>query len=136
MAGDLSSGSSADPLLLASSGQPAAAVPAARDQLVDVTVPGYNEEEVLEDSIRRLHCYLSANLPVPFVITVADNASTDRTFAIAERMRRELPGVRAVHLDRKGRGRPLRYVWGRSDADVVAYMDADLSTGLDARSSC
>jgi putative flippase GtrA len=40
--------------------------------------------------------------------------------------------VRAVHLPQKGRGRALRQVWGASDADVVAYMDVDLSTGLEA----
>src|SRR5262249_59617551 len=39
---------------------------------------------------------------------------------------------RAVHLDRKGRGRALREVWSVSTARVVAYMDVDLSTRLDA----
>ena len=47
-------------------------------------------------------------------------------------MSTELTGVRAVHLERKGRGLALRHVWGSSEADIVAYMDADLSTGLDA----
>ena len=32
----------------------------------------------------------------------------------------------------KGRGRALRRVWSESDAEVVAYMDVDLSTDLDA----
>jgi glycosyltransferase involved in cell wall biosynthesis len=99
---------------------------------VEVTVPVYNEQRVLADSVRRLHAYLTANLPFRFVITIADNASTDETFAIAKRMAEELTGVRAVHLDRKGRGLALRHVWEASSADVVAYMDADLSTGLDA----
>jgi glycosyltransferase involved in cell wall biosynthesis len=99
---------------------------------VEVTVPVYNESRVLADSIRRLHAYLTANLPFRFVITIADNASTDETFAIAKRMCEELTGVRAIHLDRKGRGLALRHVWAASSADVVAYMDADLSTGLDA----
>jgi glycosyltransferase involved in cell wall biosynthesis len=99
---------------------------------VEVTVPVYNEQKVLADSVRRLHAYLTANLPFRFVITIADNASTDETFAIAKQMCEELTGVRAVHLDRKGRGLALRHVWGTSSADVVAYMDADLSTGLDA----
>jgi putative flippase GtrA len=40
--------------------------------------------------------------------------------------------VRAVHLDRKGRGRALRTVWTQSEADVVAYMDVDLATDLRA----
>ena len=100
--------------------------------LVEVVIPVYNEERVIAESVRRLHGYLTASLPFPFLITIADNGSTDGTFAIAQRMPAELPGVRAIHLDRKGRGFALRHVWGGSDADVVAYMDADLSTGLDA----
>jgi glycosyltransferase involved in cell wall biosynthesis len=117
-------------VLLADLGQPRAGF--ARECLVEVTVPVYNEEKVLAESVRKLHAYLTANLPFHFVITIADNASTDATFAIARRMAAELPRVRAVHLDRKGRGRALRDVWGNSEADVVAYMDADLSTGLEA----
>jgi glycosyltransferase involved in cell wall biosynthesis len=99
---------------------------------VEVTVPVYNEEKVLAESVRRLHSYLTANLPFRFVITIADNASTDETFAIAQRMCAELPGVRAIHLDQKGRGRALRQVWSASTAGVVSYMDADPSADLDA----
>ena len=119
----------ASSLLLTNDDQPPAG---ARERLVEVTVPVYNEEKVLEQSVRLLHSYLTDNLPFDFVITVADNASTDGTFAIAQRLRTELPRVRAVHLDRKGRGLALRHVWSSSEADIVAYMDADLSTGLDA----
>ena len=104
--------------------------PAPRGCLIEVTVPVYNEEKLLEESIRQLHAYLTANLPFRFVITIADNASTDATFALAQRIAEELTQVRAVHLDRKGRGLALRHVWGGSRADVVAYMDADLSTAL------
>jgi glycosyltransferase involved in cell wall biosynthesis len=131
MEGDRGGDGPASSLLLASDGQPPAA-PVPRDYLVEVTVPVYNEEKVLAESVRRLHSYLTANLPFRFVITIADNASTDETFAIAERLCSELAGVRAIHLDRKGRGRALRHVWQASSADVVSYMDADLSTGLDA----
>ena len=105
---------------------------APRRRLVEVVVPVYNEQHVLETSVRRLHRYLVENLPYPFRITVADNASTDGTWAVAARLSRELSGVRAVHLDLKGRGRALRAVWSASDADVVSYMDVDLSTDLNA----
>jgi glycosyltransferase involved in cell wall biosynthesis len=107
-------------------------VSASRERLVEVAVPVYNEEKILARSVRQLHSYLTANLPFRFVITIAENASTDGTFAVAQQLSAELSGVRAVHLDRKGRGLALRHVWGSSDADIVAYMDADLSTGLDA----
>jgi putative flippase GtrA len=109
-------------------------LPAARTggQLVEVVVPVHNEEHVLEASTRRLHAYLTASFPFAFRITIADNASTDGTWPLARRLAQRLPGVRALHLAEKGRGRALRQVWGASDADVVAYMDVDLSTGLEA----
>jgi glycosyltransferase involved in cell wall biosynthesis len=131
MDGDLGGDGPASSLLLTRDSQRSAA-PAPRACLVEVTVPVYNEAKVLAESVRQLHSYLTANVPFRFVITIADNASTDETFAIAQRMCGELAGVRAIHLDRKGRGRALRHVWSSSTADVVAYMDADLSTGLEA----
>jgi putative flippase GtrA len=101
-------------------------------RLVEVVVPVYNEQRVLAESIHRLHSYLVRTFPYGFRITIADNASTDNTWLAATELERELPYVRAVHLDQKGRGRALRKVWSESDADVVSYMDVDLSTDLDA----
>jgi putative flippase GtrA len=87
---------------------------------------------MLERSIRRLCGYLDTNLPFAWRVVIADNASTDATWAIARRLRRELSGVDAIHLDQKGRGRALRAAWSASDADVLCYMDVDLSTDLRA----
>ncbi|WP_329269611.1 dolichyl-phosphate beta-glucosyltransferase [Streptomyces sp. NBC_01451] len=101
-----------------------------RQRSVEIVVPVYNEAHVLADSIGRLHAYLEASFPFPFRITVADNASTDATWQAATDLTLRLPHVHAVHLDAKGRGRALKHVWSRSTADVVAYMDVDLSTGL------
>jgi hypothetical protein len=99
---------------------------------VDIVVPVYNEQAALGMSITRLHAYLSGQFPFSWRITIADNASTDGTWAEAERLARDLSSVRARHLDRKGRGLALREAWMHSDAAVVAYMDVDLSTDLDA----
>ncbi|MEU0521656.1 bifunctional glycosyltransferase family 2/GtrA family protein [Streptosporangium sp. NPDC006007] len=104
----------------------------ARTRLVEIVIPVHNEQRVLAESVRRLHAYLTAEFPYGFRITIADNASTDATWPIAVGLSRELPRVSAVHLDGKGRGRALRLVWSASDADVVGYMDVDLSTDLDA----
>ncbi len=96
--------------------------------LLDLVVPVYNEEVDLEPSLRRLHRYLSASFPYTFQITVADNASTDATLAVAHAVAAELPGIRVVHLAEKGRGRALRSVWLASRSPVLGYLDADLST--------
>jgi putative flippase GtrA len=99
---------------------------------VEIVVPVHNEAAGLELSMRRLHGYLVERFPLTWVVTIADNASTDGTWPLARRLAERLPGVRAVHLDEKGRGRALRAAWLRSPSPVVAYMDVDLSTDLDA----
>ncbi|AGL14337.1 bifunctional glycosyltransferase family 2/GtrA family protein [Actinoplanes sp. N902-109] len=100
--------------------------------VLDVVVPVYNEEVDLEPCVRRLHGYLTAEFPYRFRITIADNASTDSTVAVARRLTEAFPEVSLVHLSQKGRGRALNYVWTHSDAAVLAYMDVDLSTDLGA----
>jgi glycosyltransferase involved in cell wall biosynthesis len=100
--------------------------------VLDVTVPVHNEEKDLEPCVRRLHSYLCRRFPHSFRITVADNASTDGTLRVAERLARELPQVHVVHLAEKGRGNALRQVWLASESPVLAYMDVDLSTDLAA----
>ncbi|MFJ1765166.1 glycosyltransferase [Amycolatopsis sp. NPDC088138] len=100
--------------------------------VLDVVIPVYNEETDLEPCIRRLHAHLAEHVSYPYRITVADNASTDTTLQVAERLAREFPEVAVHHLDEKGRGRALNAVWLASDAAVLAYMDVDLSTDLAA----
>jgi putative flippase GtrA len=100
--------------------------------VLDVVIPVYNEQDDLEPCVRQLHAHLAGTFPYRFRITIADNASTDGTLALAETLQAALAEVRAVHLPEKGRGRALRAVWLASDAPVLAYMDVDLSTDLTA----
>src|SRR3954447_2828851 len=72
---------------------------------VDVVVPVYDEEVDLGPRIRRVHAYLSARCPVAGRMTIADNASRDSTPLVAAALAAELPGVRVVRLEEKGRGR-------------------------------
>jgi glycosyltransferase involved in cell wall biosynthesis len=97
---------------------------------VDVVIPVYNEEAQLASSILKLHAYLTDRLPIPWRVVIADNASTDATWEIAHALSVSLPGVTALHLEQKGRGRALRTAWLASEAEVVSYMDVDLSTNL------
>ncbi|MFE6737474.1 glycosyltransferase [Streptomyces tubercidicus] len=100
--------------------------------VLDVVIPVHNEERDLEPCVRRLREHLARTFPYGFRITIADNASTDRTPEVAARLDDALDEVIAVRLEEKGRGRALRAVWSLSDAPVLAYMDVDLSTDLNA----
>jgi putative flippase GtrA len=99
---------------------------------LEIVVPVYNEAEQLAESIIALRSFLDRSFPLTTVVTVADNASTDDTWTIATGLAASLPGVRAVHLDQKGRGRALRAIWSASRSPIVAYMDVDLATDLGA----
>ena len=95
-------------------------------------IPVRDEERDLDRSIRRLARHLRTSFPFPSRVTIADNGSTDRTWAVATALEQEFAEVRAVRLEESGRGRALRALWSASDADVLTYMDVDLSTDLNA----
>ncbi|MGH3151729.1 MAG: glycosyltransferase [Streptosporangiaceae bacterium] len=91
-----------------------------------------NEEHDLAPSIRRLVGFLRDGFPFTARVTIADNGSTDATWSIADGLAREFGEVRAVRMEQPGRGRALRAIWSQSEAEVLAYMDVDLSTDLNA----
>src|SRR5580700_10597110 len=97
---------------------------------VDIVVPVRNEERDLAPSVRRLVSYLREAFPFTARVTIADNGSTDGTWAVADRLARDFDEVRAVRLEQPGRGRALRAIWSQSRSEVLAYMDVDLSTDL------
>jgi glycosyltransferase involved in cell wall biosynthesis len=97
---------------------------------VDVVIPVYNEERALPYSIQKLTEFLQVNLHNPWQVIIADNASTDSTRSVAENLCREHQGVSYLYLPQKGRGQTLRAAWLESNADIVSYMDVDLSTDV------
>ncbi|GAB3672386.1 glycosyltransferase [Actinocorallia lasiicapitis] len=99
---------------------------------VDIAIPVLNEERALSGCVRTLHAFLSASFPLPWQVTIVDNGSTDETWPIAQRLAAELDGVTARRLDVRGKGAAVRAAWCESEADIVAYMDVDLSTDLGA----
>lgn len=99
---------------------------------LEIVVPVFNEESVLEKSIVELAKYLEMEMSCTWVITIADNASTDNTPGIAARLAERMPNVAYRRLNVKGRGHALRDAWSASKAEVLAYVDVDLSTDLAA----
>ena len=99
---------------------------------VDITIPVLNEEQAIVSTLTTLSSYVDRQCPYDWSITVADNGSTDRTFRFAESFAATDPRIRVLRLEERGRGRALKHAWSTSTADVVAYMDVDLSTGLES----
>jgi putative flippase GtrA len=108
------------------------AIPSMPSPVLDVVIPVHNEEAGLETCLRRLHAHLTTACPYSFRITVAENASSDGTVAVARQMAAELSSIDVLVLRAPGRGRALRTAWLASDSPVLVYMDVDLSTDLAA----
>jgi putative flippase GtrA len=108
------------------------ATPASLPTSVDIVIPVLNEERALAGSVRTVHKFLSSSFPLPWRITIVDNGSTDGTWELATELTTSLDRVFARRLEIRGRGAALRTAWLDSPADIVAYMDVDLSTGLGA----
>ena len=98
---------------------------------VNIVIPVYNEEAELEESINTLVAFLTTHLTdFRWVVTIVDNASTDKTYSLALKLTKQNPRIHTLHLDQKGRGRAVKYAWNQGDYDYAAYMDVDLSTDL------
>lgn len=98
----------------------------------DVTIPVLNEEATLQRQVEILHSFLKQQFPEPWKwkIVIADNGSTDRTWDIANELKKRLPEVQPLKVPRKGVGLALKTSWSQSEADIVGYMDLDLATDL------
>ena len=99
---------------------------------LDVVLPGLNEEVGLENTVETLSAFMYERMDgYDWRIVIADNGSTDGTQSIGRRLASERERVEYLRLEQRGRGRALKYAWTQSDADVVSYMDMDLSTDLE-----
>jgi len=104
---------------------------------LDIVIPVLNEEKALENSVETLRSFCKENVAAyDWVITVADNGSTDQTLQIAKSLSKKYVNVQYVRLEERGRGRALKKAWSQSESKILAYMDVDLSTGLSSLLDC
>jgi glycosyltransferase involved in cell wall biosynthesis len=106
--------------------------PSPRAISVDVVIPVLNEAHVLERTVTTLRRFLGNHCHHAWRLVVVDNGSTDGTDRVARDLSARFADVRFLQLPQRGRGRALRFAWTQSDADVLTYMDVDLSTELTA----
>ncbi len=99
---------------------------------IDIVIPVLNEERALPGTVATLREFMRDTIPNPWRIVVADNGSDDSTPEVGRGLAEEHPDVAYLRLEQRGRGRALRRAWLESQADLVSYMDVDLSTDLNA----
>ncbi len=98
---------------------------------VDIIIPAHNESKILEKNIFALYNFLKKQ-PTDFkwTIIIGENASSDNTLEIAKKLSKKYKEVKWSHSDIPSRDIVLKKLWTKSNADILAYMDADLSTDI------
>ena len=97
----------------------AAQMPA--DPLLSVVMPVFNEQDTVEEIIRRV---LAVKMRIELV--VVDDVSTDGTPAILDRLQKELGFVLLRQPRNGGKGAALRRGFTAMSGDLVIIQDADL----------
>jgi len=95
-----------------------------------IVFPVYNEENRMKDSILKTIAFLESNHYQNYSILIADNLSQDKTPIIAKELEKKFEKVSYLRIEQKGVGIALKTAWQKSNADIIGYMDIDLSTDL------
>lgn len=99
---------------------------------LEVVVPVWNEEHRLGPTLDQLLRCL-AQLPLTTRVTVVDNGSVDRTLDIVDARSGISPvPLRLIGCSEQGKGAAVRRGILASNAALVGFCDADLSTPLSA----
>jgi len=104
--------------------------------LLTVFFPMWNEEEYIERALgsAREACgmLIDAGEIADYELLVIDDASTDRTGAMADRIAAADPRVRVVHHPKNRKlGGSLKTGFANARGDIVLYTDADLPFDMD-----
>ncbi len=92
---------------------------------LSVIIPCYNEERTLEKCVARVLKIAPGDLNLEIIIV--DDASTDKSFTIAEAISKAHRNVRVLrHKVNQGKGAALRTGFGEATGNFVAVQDADL----------
>lgn len=96
-----------------------------------LAIPAYNEEELLEKNILKLHNFFKNNIKnYKWEIVIGNNASVDKTLEIAKKISKKYKEIKFIDRKDREKSGAIKDIWLSSDADIYMYMDADLSTDI------
>ncbi len=98
--------------------------------LLSVVVPAYNEARRLPRTLTAITTYLGT-LPYPTEVLVVDDGSTDTTAEQVSRMALQVPNLKLIRNDHRGKGYAVRSGILAATGHYVLFCDADLATPIE-----
>ena len=93
---------------------------------LSIIIPAYNEEYRLPTTLKEINRFLEQQRFSAEVLVI-ENGSQDRTFQIADEYARGHPEFRAIHEDKRGKGRAIKRGMLEAAGQFRFMCDADLS---------
>jgi dolichyl-phosphate beta-glucosyltransferase len=98
---------------------------------LSIIIPAYNEELRLPATLSSIAAYTRSSKRSIEVIVV-DDGSRDKTVAVAEQFRNEIPSLRVVsNGENRGKGYSVRHGMQEARGEIVLFTDADLSAPIE-----
>jgi dolichyl-phosphate beta-glucosyltransferase len=98
---------------------------------LSIIIPAYNEELRLPATLSSIAAYTRSSKRRIEVIVV-DDGSHDKTVAVAEQFRNEIPSLRVVsNGENRGKGYSVRHGMQEARGEIVLFTDADLSAPIE-----
>lgn len=97
---------------------------------LSLIIPAFNEEARLPGTIEQVTRYLR-DQPFRWEILVVDNASTDGTSQVVQRLSSQVANLRLLHEPRRGKGAAVRTGVLAAQGEFRFICDADLSMPIE-----
>lgn len=98
---------------------------------LNIVIPVLNEEKALTHGVEHTLAFLSnTEIKNRFLITIADNGSTDQTEEVARKLCNKYDNVNYFKVSQRGVGLAFREAIKKNTCDIVGYMDVDLATDI------
>src|SRR3989304_4287400 len=91
-----------------------------------IIIPIYNEEQILENQVKKLISEVGRVLPnSEYEIVLVENGSTDNTYTVAEKLSQQYNHIKLIHLEKPSYGQAFKEGLKEAEYDIVVQFEID-----------
>lgn len=96
---------------------------------LSIIIPAYNEEQNIQKALEKISSFLKKKR-YDYEIIVSEDGSSDTTLTLAQDFAKSNKNIKVLHsAKRLGKGGGIMRGFKAANGEIIAFMDADLSSG-------
>lgn len=97
---------------------------------LSIVIPAHNEAQRLPPSLDKIDAFLTSQT-FTYEVLVVENGSSDDTLAVAESFRAQMPYLKVIREEQRGKGLAVRRGMLEATGEYRFFCDADLSMPIE-----